>query len=124
MLKKLHIDTRVSFVLKCLLFAYLMTAGLLLLLALILYRFEIREQVVSVAIIAVYVIVTFLAGFIAGKKMGTRKFLWGLMMGALYFVILIVVSLSVNKGLSGNTNDFVTVMLLCSCGGMLGGMVS
>ncbi|MCL2718417.1 MAG: TIGR04086 family membrane protein [Lachnospiraceae bacterium] len=124
MLKNLHIDSRVTFILKCLLFAYLITAGLLLLLALLLYRFELSEQIVSIAIIVIYVAVTFLAGFVAGKKMGARKFLWGLMMGALYFVVLILVSLAVNKGLGGVTNDFVTVMLLCTGSGMLGGMVS
>ena len=124
MLKTLHINPRITFILKCLLFGYLVTAGLLLLLALFLYRFEIPEQVVSLSIIAIYVIVTFLIGFISGKKMGARKFLWGLLMGGLYFIILIAVSLIMNKGLSGGTNDFVTVMLLCTCSGMLGGMVS
>lgn len=124
MLKNLHIDSRITFILKCLLFAYLLTAGLLLLLALFLYRFEFSEQIVSLSIIAIYVIVTFLAGLVAGKKMGARKFLWGLLMGALYFVVLILVSLAVNKGLSGVTSDFVTVMLLCVGSGMLGGMVS
>jgi len=124
MLKNLHIDRRITFVLKCLLFSYLITAGLLLLLALFLYRFEIPEQVVKISIIVIYVAVTFLAGFIAGKRMTTRKFLWGLLMGALYFVVLIIVSLAVNKGLTGGTNEFVTVMLLCTCSAMLGGMIS
>jgi len=124
MLKNLHIDRRITFILKCLLFSYLVTAGLLLLLALFLYRFEIPEQVVKIAIIVIYVLVTFLAGFVAGKRMGARKFLWGLLMGALYFVVLIIVSLAINKGLTGGTNEFVTVMLLCTCSGMLGGMVS
>ena len=124
MLKNIHIDRRITFILKCLLFGYLITAGLLLLLALFLYRFELPESVVSIAIIVIYVLVTFLSGFVAGKRMGTRKFLWGLVMGALYFVVLIIVSLLVNKGLIGGTNDFVTVMLLCTCSGMLGGMIS
>ncbi|MCL2052626.1 MAG: TIGR04086 family membrane protein [Lachnospiraceae bacterium] len=124
MLKNFHLDFKVTFVLKCLLFAYLLTAGLLLLLALLLYRFELSEQIVSIAIIVIYVVVTFLAGFFAGKKMGARKFLWGLLMGAAYFIVLLLVSLAVGKGLSGVTNDFVTVMLLCTGSGMLGGMVS
>jgi putative membrane protein (TIGR04086 family) len=123
MLKSLHIDRRITFVLKSMLFGYLITAGLLLLLALFLYRFGLSEQVVSLAIIAIYVVVTFLLGLLAGKKMGTRKFLWGLLMGAVYFIVLILVSLAVNQGLSG-MNDFVTVFLLCAGSGMLGGMVS
>ncbi|MCL2254642.1 MAG: TIGR04086 family membrane protein [Lachnospiraceae bacterium] len=124
MLKKIHIDSRITLFLKCLLFAYLLTAGLLLLLALLLYRFGLSEQIVSIAIIAIYIVVTFLSGFIAGRRMGNRKFLWGLLMGGLYFAVLILVSLSVNKGLSGVVNDFVTVFLLCTLSGMLGGMVS
>jgi putative membrane protein (TIGR04086 family) len=124
MLKKLHIDARVTFILKCLLFSYLVTAGLLLLMALLLYRFSLTEQVVSIGIIAIYVIVTFLAGFITGKKMGTRKFLWGLLMGCLYFVVLVLVSLVVNHRLSDVASNFVTVLFLCCGSGMLGGMVS
>lgn len=124
MLKNLHIDTRITFILKCLLFSYLITAGLLLLMALLLYRFSLTEQVVSVGIIAIYVIVTFLAGFLTGKKMGTRKFLWGLLMGCAYFVVLILVSLIVNHRLSDVAANFVTVLLLCGGSGMLGGMFS
>ena len=86
------------FIIKCMLGAYILTAGLLLLLAFLLYRFGLSEKVVSICIIAVYIIVTFLAGLLAGKKEKRKKFLWGLAMGALYFGILVVVSLAVNKG--------------------------
>lgn len=124
MLKKLHIDTRITFLLKCLLFSYLATAGLLLLLALLLYRFNLNEKTVSIGIIAIYVIVTFLAGLWTGKRMKTRKFLWGLLIGCIYFVVLVMVSLIVNHGLSDVATNFVTVLLLCGGSGMLGGMVS
>lgn len=124
MLKNLHIDSRITFILKCLLFAYLTTAALLLLLALLLYRFDLTETIVSIAIIAIYVIVTFLSGFVAGKKMGARKFIWGLLMGGLYFIVLLIVSLAVNQGLSGIGRDFVTILMLCTGSGMLGGMIS
>lgn len=124
MLKNLHIDARVTFLLKCLLFSYLVTAGLLLLLALLLYRFQLEEKVVSIGIIAIYIVVTFLAGFLTGKKMGTRKFLWGLLMGGLYFAVLVLVSLMVNHRLSDVASNFITVMFLCGGSGMLGGMVS
>ncbi len=124
MLKNLHINTNVTFLLKCLLMAYLATAGLLLLLALLLYRFSLEEKIVSIGIIAIYIIVTFLAGFITGKKMGTRKFLWGLLIGCIYFAVLVLVSLVVNHRLSDVASNFVTVLLICGGSGMLGGMVS
>lgn len=121
---KINISSRLTFILKCLLFAYLLTTGFLLLLALLLYRFGLSEKIVSVCIIAIYIIVTFLAGFLTGKREGNRKFLWGLMMGGLYFLILVIVSLIVNHGLSGISGNFFTVLILCAGSGMLGGMVS
>ncbi|MDY2699099.1 MAG: TIGR04086 family membrane protein [Lachnospiraceae bacterium] len=124
MLKKINLSSRLTFILKCLLISYLLTTGLLLLLALMLYRFGLSEKIVSICIIAIYIIITFLAGFLAGKREGNRKFLWGLMMGSLYFVILIVLSLIVNHGLSGVSGNLLTVLMLCGGSGMLGGMIS
>ena len=124
MLKKLTFSTRLTFILKSLLISYLLTAGLLLLLALLLYRFSLSESVVSLCITGTYIAVTFLAGFLAGKREGSRKFLWGLLMGVLYFLILVLVSLAVNHGLSGLTSSLFTVLALCAGSGMLGGMLS
>lgn len=112
------------FVIKCMLGAYVLTAGLLLLLAFMLYRFGLSEKVVSVCIIAIYILVTFFAGLLAGKREGKRKYLWGLVMGALYFGILVVVSLVVNKGLEDIAGNMMTVFFLCAGSGMLGGMIS
>ena len=124
MLKKLNLSDRLTFILKCLLLSSLLTTGLLLLLALLLYRFELTEKVVSVCIIGIYILVTFLAGFLAGKREGSRKFLWGLLLGGLYFLILIVISLTVNQGMSEVGGNFFTVLILCCGSGMLGGMLS
>ncbi len=122
--KKMIDSKKLIFVLKCMLAAYLVTAGLLLLLALMLYRFGLSEKVVSVCIILIYIVVTFLAGFIAGKRAGEKKFLWGLAMGCTYFLILTAVSLAVNKGMGDDVGNLVTVFLLCGGSGMLGGMLS
>lgn len=122
--KKINISSRLTFILKCLLISYLLTTGFLLLLALMLYRFGLSEKIVSIAIIAIYIIATFLAGFLAGKREGSQKFLWGLLMGSLYFLILIIVSLIINQGITGFSGSFFTVLVLCAGSGMLGGMVS
>ena len=124
MLKKLNFSSRLTFILKCLLISYLLTTGLLLLLALMLYRFGLSEKAVSICIIGIYIIVTLLAGLLAGKREGSRKFLWGLLMGGLYFLILIVVSLIVNQGMQEVSGNFFTVLVLCCGSGMLGGMIS
>lgn len=114
----------VIFMLKCLLISYVLTAGLLLLLALMLYRFGLKENIVNICIIAIYIIVTFLAGMMVGKRVQSRRFLWGLLIGVLYFVVLAGVSFVVNRSIQEVANNFVTVFLLCAGSGMLGGMVS
>ncbi|MBO5114361.1 MAG: TIGR04086 family membrane protein [Lachnospiraceae bacterium] len=124
MLKKLTFSSRLTFVLKSLLISYLLTAGLLLLLALFLYKFSLTEKIVSLCITGIYILVTFLAGFLAGKREGSRKFLWGLMMGCLYFIILTLVSLIVNHGMGELSSGFFTTLVLCAASGMLGGMLS
>ena len=124
MLKKLTFSSRLTFVLKSLLISYLLTAGLLLLLALFLYKFSLTEKIVSLCITGIYILVTFLAGFLAGKREGARKFLWGLLMGCLYFIILTLVSLIVNHGMGDLSSGFFTTLVLCAASGMLGGMLS
>ena len=124
-MEKRMVDSgKVVFVMKCMLAAYILTAGLLLLLALMLYRFGLSEKTVSICIIVIYIAVTFLAGFIAGKRAGEKKFLWGLAMGSIYFLILTAVSLIVNKGMDDTIGNLVTVFMLCGGSGMLGGMIS
>ena len=83
MLQKINVSSKITFLLKNLLISYLLTAGLLLLLSLLLYRFQLSEKVVSVCITGIYILVTFLSGFLSGKHEGTRKVLWGLFMGSL-----------------------------------------
>lgn len=114
----------VFFWLKTLLFAYILTAGMLLLLAFLLFKMQLSEKTVSVAIIVIYVVSTLFAGFVTGKKMESRKFLWGLCMGAAYFVVLALVSLVVKQSPEALGSSFFTTLTLCAGGGMLGGMLS
>lgn len=114
----------VGFLVKSLLFSYILTAALLAVLAFALYKLGLDEKTVSIAIIAIYVAGTFFAGFVMGKKMGSRRFLWGLLMGTVYFLVLAVVSLCVGKGNIEMGSSFFTTLALCAGGGMLGGMVS
>ena len=109
---------------KALLTSYIITGFLLLILAFLLYQFQLNKSVVNIGITAIYILSCFSAGFIEGKIMGTRKYIWGALVGFLYFVLLTIISLAVNQGFQGNSSTFVTTLLLCTAGGMLGGMLS
>lgn len=114
----------VLFLLKSLLFSYILTGILLLLLAFALYKFGLSEKIVSVVIIVIYVGATFFAGWVTGKHEKNRKFLWGLLIGCAYFLVLAGVSLAVNHSAGGIADSFLTTLALCAGGGMLGGMLS
>ena len=113
---------KIADILKTLLVSYIITGGLLLLLSLLLYKFSLAESIVSISIIVIYVLASFVAGNLAGKRMESRRFLWGLVMGVLYFLVLAIVSLIVNHSLKDVARNFFTVLVLCAAGGMLGGI--
>lgn len=112
------------FFMKVFVFSYVLTAVLLLLLALLLYKCRISETIVNIGIIVIYIAVCFLAGLITGKKMKCRKYLWGALTGAVYFGILAVLSLLLHKGTGQLSGSFWSTLFLCTASGMLGGMLS
>ena len=115
---------RITPILKSLLIAYLLTGGLLLVLALLLYRFHLSEGVVTGCIVAIYVVASCLAGFLMGKNAGERKFLWGLLQGLLYFSILLLISFILNRSLSDAVAGVFASLAICGGSGMVGGMLS
>ena len=122
--KKAGKETKILWVLKALLLSYVVTGALLLLLALLLYRLQLDEQAVSAGIVAVYIVATLIGGLTAGKMAKSRRFLWALVTGALYFVLLILITLGVYRTLDGSGIHMVTTFVLCAGGGMIGGMIS
>ena len=102
----------------------MVTGILLLVLTLLLYKAGLSEENVNAGIILVYVISTFSGGFVIGKLTGMRKFLWGLLLGVIYFVLLLLISLGIYHSLQADVMNLVTTFLLCAGGGMLGGMIS
>ena len=111
-------------ILKALLCAYVMTGILLLILTVLLYKAGLSEENINAGIILTYVISTFSGGFVIGKLAGVKKFLWGLLLGIMYFVLLLLISLGIYHSLQSDMMNLVTTFLFCAGGGMLGGMVS
>lgn len=110
--------------LKGLLGGYVLTLGLLLLLTLLVYRFHMPETGVHIGICAIYVLACFLAGFLCGRQVVNKRFLWGLLAGGLYFVVLLLASLIAGHQLTGETPRTLLVLFLCTASGMFGGMIS
>lgn len=114
----------VKVILKNLLIGFLISAGLLFLLAFLTYRFELGEKIVNLVITGIYIISNFITGLLVGKKLQNRKFLWGTLTGLCYFVVLIVVSLMINGGVKEVAENFFLTLFLCAISGMVGGMIA
>lgn len=63
---------KIFFLLKNLLFSYILTGILLLLLAFLLFKLSLSERIVSLCIIIIYIVASFFAGFVSGKKMKVK----------------------------------------------------
>lgn len=115
---------KVMWMLKSLLASYIVTGLLLLGLTFLVYKFELDEQLVVGGIVAIYVISTFTGGYIIGKLTRVRKFIWGTIIGAIYFALLFLISYGVYREFNTNGLSAVTTAILCIGGGTLGGMLS
>lgn len=109
---------------EALLVSYIVTALLLLILAVFLYKLNLDKGKVTAAIIGIYVLSAFSGGFLLGKLQKVRKFIWGFVLGILYFLLLLMVTFGVYHSIQGDTVNLLTTLALCSAGGMLGGMFS
>ena len=116
-------NTRVIYILEGLLFSYIITGLLLLIISFMMLKLELSSTVISGSINFAYIASAFTGGFFIGKKTEQKKFIWGLVVGVFYFVILVLVSLIMNTG-SLPLGSFFTVLIITSLSGMLGGMIS
>lgn len=123
-MNRLEKNQKIIWLLKALLFSYVVTGISLLLLSVLLYKFEWNEHLVSAAIVAVYVLSTVVGGIVIGKLVRTRRFFWGLLLGNLFFILLLVITIILYRSLSGNGLNMLTAWILCTGGGMTGGMIS
>lgn len=122
--KVLHRNSRVTVILKNLLLSYVITGLMLLVLSLLMLKMDVSNKILSGGITVTYILSTFLGGFLFGKSASQKRFLWGLLIGALYFVILFLISVLTGSVMGMEASRVLTVMLLCIFGGMLGGMLS
>ena len=110
--------------LKFLVVSFVISVALLFLLAFLLFKFHLSDTVVSAAVIVIYVLSNFFAGFLAGKTMERQKYLWGLGLGAAYFGVLWIVTVLTGQSPEEIGHGFAMTLFLCLASGMLGGMVS
>ena len=92
--------------------------------ALLLLLLRISEAMVDIGIIVIYIVSCLAAGFVIGKRRKSKKFLWGIVSGISYFLILLLLSVVLGNTMDNIGSDLATVLLICVGSGTLGGMIS
>lgn len=80
--------------------------------------------IISGGVIAVYVLVNIVGGFLLGKRMGKQKFFWGMLVGVAYFLVLLLVGIClVETKIMGNL-QLINGGMICLVSGTFGGMLA
>ena len=122
MSEKNQIGRRIFGFLRVMVVAYLITGALLLLLAFILYKWELNETVMTVGTLVIYILSCFFAGMILGKSGRNRSFAWGLLAGIIYYLILLGISLALKEQEKALASTILINMFICGASGMVGAM--
>ena len=112
------------YIVQSLIVSYIVTGILLCILALIMYQSGAGEKIANLGITITYILASILAGMMVGKKIKKRKFMWGLFVGMLYFLILTSISLIFQENIILFSAERITAFFLCIAGGTLGGMLA
>ena len=110
--------------LKSLLASYLLTGILLLILAFIMLKLSPSNDTIQIGIVFSYIFSSFVGGLLMGKQMKVKRFLWGVLLGICYFIVIFLISMLLNKNVLIQGMELITVFSMCGLGGMLGGMLS
>ena len=103
---------------------YVLTAVFLLILAFSLYQFHLSEGQVHLGVNAIYIASCFIGGILAGKAARVRRFVWGLITGSVYFLVLFAASWLIHKGIGSSVQELALIYAMCAGSGTVGGMVS
>lgn len=111
-------------IIKALILAFFVTAVLIVVFAFVMFKLRINEDIIAAGVTLIYIISCALGGLYIGKAMKEKKFMWGFLVGLIYMIILVVVSVIISGGVNILSAQGLSLFLLCAGGGTLGGMLA
>lgn len=102
----------------------LATVILIVSLSLLFYKVGISNTGLMIGVICTYFITNFIGGFIFGKVNEKRKFLYGALIGLIYFIVLMIISIICSNNTENFSAKLVVSLASCIIGGMAEGMLS
>ena len=109
---------------KALILSYLVMLISMLLTAVVLWKFDLSQGILKVAVIVLYVLSAAAGGIYIGKMKKEKKFLWGLLTGCLFFLVLFILTMLSGEFGGKIGMNCVSAFLICTLSGTLGGMLA
>ena len=109
---------------RSLIVSFFISLLMLLGLTILLYKFRLTEAQITPSIYVVYIFSCMAGGFLSGKWLKTKRFIWGILVGTLYFCFLFAVSVLQERGITTDFSQVLICLGICAAGGMIGGMIS
>lgn len=103
--------------------AIIIAAALLVLSAFLLEKMGLSEGQVQILVYIIYLLSAMGAGLIAGKLKREKKFMWGALSGVVWFVVVFIASMILNR-MSIDASALFPAVVCMVGGGMLGGMLA
>lgn len=110
--------------LKTIVIQTLITAGLLLAFAFVIWKAGWGDSTWRTGILFVYGISSFGGGVMAGRETLVRRYRKGMAAGLLYFLLWILIRTFYGNPLAGDWENIWLVCGICAITGMLGGMLA
>jgi len=101
--------------------SFLITIFFLVVVAFLMFKAGLGEDTVSKIMIVGYVFAPAVGGFLLGKKRKVSRFLWGLCVGIVYFLVYALIAVCTKDV---PITDILWVAVPVCLGGMAGGMLS
>ena len=120
----MDIQSKLIPLLRTLCITYLLSGLLLVIFSFIMYKCKLQESQMKIAIYTIYTLSCFIGGFLSGKIAKKKRFLFGLLFGGVYFILLLLLSLAINQEIVQGINHLLSILAFCGIGGMVGGMIS
>ncbi len=119
MKRKMASGMLMGLVLSC-----LATTAILLVLAFVMLKLQPGTGTIETAILVTYAVSCFLGGLYCGRRAEQKKFVWGMLLGVLYFLLLFLISGMGDRTVQSGLVQSLTALAICAGGGMLGGMLA
>ena len=110
-------------ILKELLVQIILSTVLVVILAFIVFELSLGDGIIRIMILAIYGICSLVGGLILGKNIQKRKFLWGLVAGAIYIGLIVGISFIIRDETGGGAIGLGTGVAVALGFGTFGGML-